>query len=96
MSPRGCHIGRMGSLAVFGDSYVDKIGQTRLNINALCGRVRYFGVPGLDLSAAKKHPTWTALKKSSPAQVFLHDGGNSTDTKTTDGTLVNDIVSMCD
>ena len=86
----------MESLAVFGDSYVDRMGQARLNIHALGVRVRYFGVPGLGLSAAKQHPKWTALKISSPTQVFLHVGGNSIDTKTAEGTVVDGILSMRD
>ena len=91
---RHCQIGIMEKLTVFGDSYVNRMGRARLNIHALGSAVTYFGVPGLGLSAVQSHPEWKAMKTFAPTQVFLHLGGNSINTTTTEGTLVDEILKL--
>ena len=81
---------------MFGSSYVKRMGNARMNIHVLGYDVVYFGVPGLRVSAVLTHPRWKELKEFSPTQVFLHVGGNSIDTVTTEESVVQGILALRD
>ena len=84
----------MANRAVFGDSYVDKMGSAGLNIHALGSDVHYYGVPGLGLTAVTSHHKWKEMKKSKPTEVFLHLGGNSINTTTDTSSIVDGIIQL--
>ena len=81
-------------LAVFGDSYVDKMGSADLGIHVLGTDVHYYGVPGLGLTAVTSHPKWKEMKESKPTEVLLHLGGNAIKTTTATSTIVDGIIEL--
>ena len=86
----------MANLAVFGDSYVSRMGSAGLDIHVLGSDINYFGVPGLGLSEVRTHQKWKEMKRTAPTQVLLHVGGNSINTRTTEQSLVDEILSLRD
>ena len=64
----------MERLAVFGSSYIKRMGNAMMNINVLGSTVSFFGVPCLGVSAVLTHLRLEELKGFSPTQFFLNVG----------------------
>ena len=78
--------------AVFGDSYVSRLGRSDLLL-CLPGEVRFFGRGGMRV-AHVPNDEWRQMMVFSPDHVILHFGGNDLNTESVPRTVGDRILSL--
>ena len=88
----------MTRYAIFGDSYVRRLGESEFHVLQLPGdpAVMYYGKGGLTLEEVRRSVQWRALLSFQPTDVFFHCGGNSINSFTTPAAIFHAIVSLAD